>query len=44
METNNKELYERPAITIVEVKQEGVICQSVNPTYNPMNPEQDWTF
>ena len=28
MNTNKQELYEAPAITIVEVKQEGVICAS----------------
>lgn len=28
METKHNELYETPAITIVEVKNEGVICTS----------------
>ena len=28
MNSNKQELYEAPAITIVEVKQEGVICAS----------------
>ena len=36
METKHNELYEAPAINIVEVKQEGVICTSgdVNATMN----------
>ena len=46
METKHYELYEAPAITIVDVKQEGVICASGNvpgmPGYpgggNPLNP------
>ncbi len=32
METKNKELYERPTTDAVEVKIEGVICQSPNYT------------
>ena len=31
METKTKELYETPAATSVEVKQEGVICSSPGP-------------
>ena len=46
METKHYELYEAPAITIVEVKQEGFICASGKvpgmPGYpgggNPLNP------
>lgn len=36
--------YETPVTTIVEVKQEGVICASpVVPQYNPpFNPEKSW--
>ena len=41
METNVKELYEAPSITIVEVKQEGVICASLDPNYNPWD-NQNW--
>ena len=44
METKHKELYEHPTTEAVEVQAEGVVCQSVNTTYDPMNPEQDWTF
>ncbi len=28
METNNKELYEAPLTTVVDLKFEGIICQS----------------
>ena len=28
METNHKELYEAPSMTVIEVMQEGVICAS----------------
>ena len=28
METNHKELYEAPSLTVIEVMQEGVICNS----------------
>lgn len=28
METNHKELYEAPSMTVIEVEQEGVICNS----------------
>lgn len=28
METNHKELYEAPSMTVIEVMQEGVICTS----------------
>jgi len=44
METKHKELYERPSTDVVEVHAEGVVCQSVKTTYNPMNPEEEWTF
>lgn len=44
METKHKELYEHPTTEAVEVQTEGVICQSVKTTYNPMNPEEGWTF
>jgi hypothetical protein len=47
METKLKELYEAPAITIVEVKQEGVLCGSVKVTLNdPMGDgsEDEWFF
>lgn len=37
-----KELdYEAPTITVVEVKQEGVICASPDPNYNPWD-NQNW--
>lgn len=44
METKHKELYEHPSTDVVEVHAEGVVCQSVKTTYNPMNPEEEWTF
>lgn len=44
METKHKELYEHPSTDVVEVQVEGVVCQSVKTTYNPMNPEEGWTF
>ena len=44
METKHKELYERPATDAVEVQTEGVVCQSVKTTYDPMGAEDDWTF
>lgn len=28
MDTNNKEVYEAPTILVVEVRAEGIICQS----------------
>ena len=31
----NKELYDAPTLTAVEVKQEGVICASPDPNYTP---------
>lgn len=37
----NKELYEAPTLTAVELKQEGVICASPNPNYNPWD-NQNW--
>ena len=44
MEIKHKELYERPTTDAVEVQTEGVICQSVKTTYNPMGGEEEWTF
>ncbi len=41
-ETKQTELYEAPMAQIVEVKTEGVICESKpNPNYNPWN-NQNW--
>lgn len=34
MDTQNKDLYEAPTITVVEMKHEGVICASGNATKN----------
>ena len=34
MKTKHNELYEAPITEVVEVKQEGVICASVNATVN----------
>ena len=31
--TENKELYDAPTLTAVELKQEGVICASPDPNY-----------
>lgn len=39
METKHKDLYEAPAITILEVKQESVICVS-----GGLNASMDGTF
>lgn len=33
--TENKELYDAPTVTVVEIKQEGVICASPDPNYTP---------
>ena len=33
--TENKELYDAPTLTAVELKQEGVICASPDPNYTP---------
>jgi len=42
-ETKHNELYEAPAITIVELKQEGVICISGDPKWNnPFITELNW--
>ena len=41
MKNKKKELYEAPAITVVEVKTEGIVCQSpgyYKPGYG--NPEE----
>lgn len=35
METNNKETYEAPAMLVVEVKAEGIICASMD-QYEPI--------
>ena len=37
--TENKELYDAPTLTVVEVKQEGVICASPEPYNNPYGDE-----
>ena len=47
METKNKIIYAPPMAETVEVKAEGVICQSVTgtngaPTYNGFNTEEEW--
>ncbi len=34
MDTQNKDLYEAPTITVVEMKYEGVICASGNANKN----------
>lgn len=39
--TENKELYDAPTLTAVELKQEGVICASPVPSYNPWD-NQNW--
>ena len=35
----NKELYDAPTLTAVELKQEGVICASPDPYNNPYGNE-----
>jgi len=35
-----KELYEAPTISVVEMKEEGVICTSVNATMNGVFSEE----
>ena len=37
--TENKELYDAPTLTAVELKQEGVICASPDPNSTPWNNE-----
>ena len=44
METKNKEFYEHPTTAVLEVQAEGVVCQSMQASYNPMGAEEDWTF
>ena len=38
----NKELYDAPTLTAVELKQEGVICASPEPYNNPYGDEQSF--
>lgn len=39
-----KILYLSPECDVIELNPENVICGSVQTTYNPMNPEEEWTF
>ena len=42
MKTRQNELYETPKTEVLEVKTEGVICESTpNPNYNPWD-NQNW--
>ncbi len=41
MKTENKELYDAPTLTVVELKQKGVICASPDPNYNPWE-DKNW--
>ena len=41
MEFTEKFIYEAPTFTVVEMKQEGVICASPDPNYNPWE-NQNW--
>lgn len=38
METTLKQIYESPKTLVLEVKQEGILCQSVDP-YSKWTPE-----
>lgn len=40
MNTKHKELYQTPQTDVLEVKTEGVICQSMDPL-DPFNPGGD---
>ena len=43
MITQTKEQYISPECEMLLVKSEGVICASLDPTYNnPFNPEKSW--
>lgn len=41
MGTNHKELYEAPSMTVIEVMQEGVICNSVEQGATRQDYEND---
>lgn len=41
MDTQNKDLYEAPTITVVEMKHEGVICASGDATKNSYTYDND---
>ncbi len=40
MEAKNKELYESPTTDIVELKYEGVLCQSPHPDFTGFGEEE----
>ena len=47
MEDYSKLVYESPETTVLEVRQEGIVCASGvgtngNPTYNGFNDEEKW--
>ena len=47
MERKTKECYESPATQVIELVQEGVICESPTrsrgvPSYNGFNKEEEW--
>ena len=39
---NNKQFYEAPAATVLELKEQGIICSSAS--FNISYPEEDWTI
>lgn len=44
METNNKEIYEAPAMRVVGVKTEGIICTSMDPESASMDQYEPIPF
>lgn len=40
--TINRNIYTAPAVEVIAVSAENILCGSLNPTYNPFNEEKQW--